>query len=122
MWICLNNAFMSAVINDRDLSKTTLKVRARKREHLAEHFPEFDIIETPDADYRFRVIVTKKFLAEKVKEAALNIDYSNFKDSVKDRDLHDLYADFWQLHYDYQRQQLRKADALKKLPKVRGKA
>jgi hypothetical protein len=30
------------------------------------------------------------------------IDYTNFKNSVQDDQLHDLYSDFWTLHYRYQ--------------------
>ena len=57
MWICLNDAFISAV-QHRD-KPNHLMVRARRREHLAAVFPEAEIIETPTADYRWRVVVTK---------------------------------------------------------------
>lgn len=100
MWICTNKGFISAV--EADASGVTLKVRARNRKHLEELFPGRQIHEDPLADYRYRTFIPKAIFAEWVKEQALKIDYSNFKDSVRDPKLHDLYADFWSLHYRYQ--------------------
>ncbi len=34
----------------------------------------------------------------------MQIDYGNFKDSIADDDLHDLYADVWLLHSRYQQE------------------
>jgi hypothetical protein len=98
MWICLNDAFVSAVSNGRG----ALKVRARKRAHLAKLFPALKIHESNATDYRFRIFIAKAAFAEVVTKKLLAIDYSNFKDSVKDKKLHDLYADFWWLHRKYQ--------------------
>lgn len=80
-----------------------MKVRARKREHLATLFPDHDIHASKDTDYRFRVFVKKEAFAALIAKKAMEIDYGNFKDSVKDRRLHDLYADFWRLHWNYQK-------------------
>lgn len=100
MWICFNDAFVSAVQDDR--RPNMLKVRARKREHLETLFPGRKIYKTPKADYAFRVFVTKKAFAKLVARRVLEIDYKNFKDSVVDNDLHNLYFDFWTLHHQYQ--------------------
>lgn len=98
MWICFNDAFVSAV-EDR-MDKSMLRVRARKREHL--NFLNKPITENGGSDYKFRAMIKKEEFAELVKQRILNIDYGNFKNSVKDHKLHDLYADFWDLHYIYQ--------------------
>jgi hypothetical protein len=99
MWICFNNAFVSAVESDMP---TVLKVRARKREHLATLFPGKKIHTSKDTDYAYRVFVNRKAFAKLVAKRVMDIDYDNFKDSVEDDRLHDLYADFWQLHGKYQ--------------------
>ncbi|WP_445504809.1 hypothetical protein [Microvirga sp. G4-2] len=100
MWICFNDAFVSAVQHRDDPNR--LCVRARKREHLQRLLPDAEIIEIPNRDYACRVFVSKKEFAELVTRRINEIDYPNFKNSVRDDGLHDLYADFWELHYRYQ--------------------
>ena len=100
MWICLNDAFISAVESDDDPS--ILKVRARKKEHLKQLFPERTIYTTKHTDYAHRVFVGRKAFTKMLAQRVAEIDYGNFKDSVKDNDLHNLYADFWELHWKYQ--------------------
>ena len=100
MWICFNNAFVSAVkCDDSDL----LKIRARRKEHLETLFPDKEIMTTKHTDYKYRVFATKEEFAKIVSDSIMNTKYTNFKNSVNDHDLHDLYADFWHLHYRYQR-------------------
>ncbi|WP_114944804.1 hypothetical protein [Microvirga calopogonii] len=100
MWICYNDAFVSAVQHRDDPSR--LCVRARKKEHLQRLFPAAEIMEIPSRDYACRVLVSKQEFAELVTRRINEIDYPNFKDSVRDDGLHDLYADFWELHWAYQ--------------------
>ncbi len=100
MWVCFNNAFVSAVADPK--RPGMLKVRARKREHLARLFPDAQITASSTTDYRYRVFVTKTHFSELLARKAMEIDYGNFKSSVKDRRLHDLYLDFWRLHLNYQ--------------------
>jgi hypothetical protein len=103
MWICLNNAFISAVQDEGDAN--VLKIRARNRKHLEVLFPKDKkhILESKDADYRFRVFIPKAEFAALLAKKAMEINYPNFKDSVRDNKLHDLYANFWALHWRYQR-------------------
>lgn len=98
MWICFNDGFVSAVEDWND--KSMLRVRARKREHL--EFLNVPIQQDQGTDYKFRCFINKESFADIVKQRILNIDYGNFKSSVTDQNLHDLYANFWELHYDYQ--------------------
>lgn len=106
MWVCLNDAFVSAVESDTD--PNILKVRARKREHLTTLFPGKKIYSSKNTDYAYRVFVGRKAFAKLVANRVMDINYGNFKDSVLDDELHDLYADFWTLHYKYQFRQMRK--------------
>jgi hypothetical protein len=107
MWVCLNDAFLS-IVADRNNPKQVL-VRSRKKEHLesflklphwAKKKPE--IIETLDADYAYRAFITRTLLAGLLADQVNKIDYPKFKPSVKEKPLHDLYMDFWKLHYKYQ--------------------
>jgi len=100
MWICFNDGFVSAVNSDTD--PNILKVRARKKEHLQKLFPGKKIFSSKNTDYAYRVFVARKAFAKMVADRVMDIDYDNFKDSVVDDKLHDLYADFWTLHWKYQ--------------------
>jgi hypothetical protein len=101
MWICFNNGFVSAV-EHRD-NPEMLMVRARRREHLRDNFPDYDIIVGGSTDYKYRIVISKTEFAEIVKNSVMNIDYDNFKNSVEDDDLHTLYNGFWLLHYRFQK-------------------
>lgn len=98
MWLLTTNGFFSAV-EDRDDHEAVL-VRARVRED-AEHLADAvggKVIETPAADYRFRVRVSKADWAAYVADCARAIDYDNFKRAVGDRQgssrAH-IYGDVW---------------------------
>ncbi len=93
MWICLNNAFISAV--QHRCKPNHLMVRARRREHLDAVFPGAEIIETPTADYCWRVEVTKNAFKKAVNNSIDSIDYDNLKNSVEDHDLHEAYSQVW---------------------------
>jgi hypothetical protein len=97
MWICLSNAFVSVV---KDQHSDNLMVRARRREHLEALFGErAKIIETKaPADYRWRVIATRKQVADLLVRQVNELSYGNFKATVGNRKLHDLYLNFWSGH------------------------
>lgn len=82
MWLLTTDGFFSAV-EDRD-DPTTVFVRARAREDARRLADVLDaaVIETPDADYRFRVHLAKVAWASYVADAAARIDYDNFKRAV----------------------------------------
>lgn len=100
MWICFNDSFISAVQDRND--PDNLCVRARNRDHLAVLFPNEEIVEMPGTDYACRVFVNKAVLAELLIRRITEIDYTNFKASVADSRLGDLYAGFWEDHRGYQ--------------------
>lgn len=101
MWFCFNDAFVSVVAHRKRPS--ILMVRARSYQHLRNLFgSDVKITVTPDNDYRFRVFTTREKWAVLVSQRIENIDYSNFKDSVKEKKLKSLYSEFWYLHMLYQ--------------------
>lgn len=95
MWICVNDGFLSAV-QDR-YNKDYLIVRARRKNHLEDNFPERtkEIFTKKDSDYPWRLSLSKKEFAVFVAYKALSIDYDNFKKSVKEKELHNFYMDIW---------------------------
>ena len=101
MWICFNDGFVSAV-EHRD-SPDILMIRARRREILENLFPGEDVVEGGSTDYQYRVVVAKTAFADVVSKRISEISYPNFKDSVEDLELHQLYEKFWSLHRRYQR-------------------
>jgi hypothetical protein len=85
MWVMTTKGFYSAV-EDRDDADAVL-VRSRVRED-AERLAEVaggTVLETPDADYAFRVRVAKVDWARYLADAATKIDYDNFKNAVAAR-------------------------------------
>ena len=100
MWHCFNDGFVSAVQDRNKLD--SLVIRSRKKKILQNLFPNAEIIVGGSTDYNYRVFCSKKEWSKIVADRIMNIGYDNFKNSVSDDDLHNLYAKFWSLHYAYQ--------------------
>lgn len=96
MWICLNNAFLSVV--SKGCAPDELLVRARRPGDINKVFPEAIVTEKIGTDYQFRAIVKREDIALALANEVFSIDYSNFKNSVRDNKLHDAYAAFWNQH------------------------
>lgn len=79
MWIMTTRGFWS-VVQHRN-NPTLLLVRARCREHLSA-FPDREIRHTPDADYLYRVAVTRELFQHIMRREMNAIDYPNFKAAV----------------------------------------
>jgi len=105
MWLCFNDGFYSIVAKPEGMT-----VRARSRKHLRaflKHVPKdckWAIKATPNADYGFRVVLPARVVATVIAQRVQDINYDNFKDSVEETRLHDMYALWWNDHYDYQNQ------------------
>jgi hypothetical protein len=103
MWICLRDGFLSIVVDKND--PTRLLVRARRKEHLVNVFgKDAEMIKTPGADYRWRVFVGRADFKTLVNRRLDGIEYTSFQDSVKDRDLDEMYKQFWNIHHRHQDQ------------------
>jgi hypothetical protein len=102
MWLCMNDSFLSVVADDTDLSR--LKVRARRKADLvAVVGPNAQIVKTSERDYPWRTFMRREQFSEILAARIEAIDYENFKNSVRNDDLHDLYSDFWFRHREYGR-------------------
>lgn len=95
MWVFLNDAFLS-IVADRD-DADRLLVRGRLPGDIERAFPDAQVRETRDADYRFRAFIPRSAVASRLAEAVDRIDYPNFKSSVRQDWRHDLYLSVWQV-------------------------
>lgn len=93
MWICTNKGFIS-IVRDRDNAESFI-VRARRREHLKDVLGDVVVIETLHADYRWRAFIYEQDVVEIISKHISNIQYDDFKSSVKDEELHDTYLEVW---------------------------
>ena len=95
MWIQFNNAFLS-IVENRD-NKLELLVRARVKGDIEKIFPEADVFEDDNADYKYRAFIERSIVAEKLKELSLEINYDNFKSSIQfsDNERQNAYLNVW---------------------------
>lgn len=99
MWIATEHGFYSAV-QHRDNKKNVI-VRARVRKDL-ERLTEAlhvkaKIVDSPTADYPFRVTISKKDWSRFLSDAGSKVDYPNFKSRVgkHDHSREKVYHEVW---------------------------
>tara|TARA_X000001036_G_C20363038_1_gene677280 strand:- start:159 stop:464 length:306 start_codon:yes stop_codon:yes gene_type:complete len=93
MWIQFNNAFLSIVENREKTIE--LLVRARVKGDIEKVFPEADVFEDNNADYKYRAFISKVIVAEKIMLKVTEINYDNFKNSVKEIKRKKVYGNIW---------------------------
>jgi len=94
MWIMLNDAFLSIV--QKDCPVGSLLVRARRAKDIKRVFGKrVKIVRTEGADYLFRAVVSRSEVVAALENEVEGIDYGNFKDSVRDTELHSAYLNVW---------------------------
>ena len=111
MWIFTPTGFLS-VVEHRDDSRCLI-VRARAQEDLKgiAEFPVQEIIEMPEADYRYRVEVARVTFAAYMRSQIAEINYPNFKARLHEQNHSAIAIEreqfayrVWQAGYQYQRQ------------------
>jgi hypothetical protein len=101
MWLCFNDGFLSVVSDQHYPSR--LVVRARRKQVLLNVCgKDVEVVENAGSDYRWRTFIGRKTFAALVASRIRSIGYTNFKGSVMDGDLHELYMKFGDLHRQYQ--------------------
>ena len=100
MWVFTNKAFLSIVADRNDPDR--LLVRARFSDDINAVFPDANVQETPDADYRFRAFISRNVVAANLVDSIIQIDYPNFKGSVLQNWRHDLYMKVWPIMFSAQ--------------------
>jgi hypothetical protein len=91
MWLFLPNGFLS-IVQHKDIPGVLLcRARVKGVEH---YFPDAEVVETPDADYLYRTNLPRIEVADRIREAVIDIR-SGFKSSVTDRRRIPAYLDVW---------------------------
>lgn len=93
MWIMLSDCFVSIV--NKDCARDELMVRARRPGDIEKLFPKAQVTEFTASDYHYRAAIKRTEIAEALVGEIGRVTYSNFKDSVSDRPLHDAYLRVW---------------------------
>lgn len=93
MWIMLNDAFLSFV--SKDCKPDELLVRARRPGDIEKIFTNAKVTEYDKSDYQFRAVVKRTAVEEALVGEVKRIVYNNFKNSVRDNDLHTAYNQVW---------------------------
>lgn len=100
MWICLHDAFLSIVA--KDCKRDELLVRARRRGDIERIFPGARVRQSEETDYRYRATIKKRRVADVLARECLDINYPNFKATVRDAALHRAYESVWHTMYRLQ--------------------
>lgn len=94
MWICGNDFFLSVV--HKDCPEGSLLVRARRSGDIEKVFGRrTKVTRAIDADYLYRAVIPREEIIAAMAREVMRIDYSNFKSSVMDEELHDAYLRVW---------------------------
>ena len=102
MWVFLNNSFLSIVENRNN--KDELLVRSRIKGDIEKVFPDSDVFEMENSDYKYRSYIKKNDVSNKLKNIVEDINYDNFKNSVSKDDKNRLnaYMNVWSSLYKMQ--------------------
>jgi hypothetical protein len=103
MWLFTRYGFYSVTVSKKEPHKMQIRARAEQDlERLVELAGKYgwsanlgEIIETPQADYRYRLICSPKIWQDLAGVLAAEIDYSNFKNEITDPVRHRIYEQVW---------------------------
>ena len=109
MWLFTSKSFLSVVSDKENPTGDRLLVRSRIVGDIDEVFPSADVIETPNADYRFRAWLPRSRVAVALSQYVEELDYTNFKNSVEDQNRIRPLMRVWRTMYEHQETQLNAA-------------
>lgn len=112
MWIYAKTGFYS-VVHKPPCREDELLVRVRCKDDIdklqkllkSEYQFNGEVIDSPKADYAYRMIVPRETFASFLANVAMLMDYDNFKNTIgrKDYKRHDAYLRCWDAMYEWQR-------------------
>lgn len=108
MWLFTSNTFVSVVADRDDTQSPRLLVRARIEGDIDQLFPDAEVMETPLADYRYRAWVDRQAVSNAFKKQVEGLTYTNFKNSVKDKERLRPFMNVWQAMFDQQEAVIRR--------------
>jgi hypothetical protein len=97
MWIFAKDGFLS--ITPHREKPECFMVRGRVKGDIEYYFPNATVIETPDADYRYRTTLQRDEVADRIRKAVADIHYRGFKDLVTDKRREAYYFSVWDTMY-----------------------
>lgn len=100
MWICMNDCFLSIV--DKECARDELLVRARRPGDIEKIFPGAQVRVDGRGDYHYRAAVKKAAIEDAMVGEVRRINYDNFKNGVRDDELHRAYMRVWTAMADLQ--------------------
>ena len=99
MWLYVSGGFVSVVAHRTEHEH--LLVRARHPEHIGALLPDAAIIHLQSADYPYRAVARRGDVHRALTNYLLNLDYDNFKASIKDQEYHDICIGIWHTMWVY---------------------
>jgi hypothetical protein len=100
MWVFMRDSMLSIVEHESEAK--LMNVYARLRGDIEHIFPEADVVEAVDGDYRFRTSLPRERVIQAVALKVSKIDYPVFGDALEDRERRDAYMQVWSAMYDEQ--------------------
>ena len=108
MWLFTSNSFVSVVADRDDTQSSRLLVRARIKGDIDQLFPDAEVMETPLADYRYRAWIDRQAVSNAFTKQVEDLTYTNFKNSVQDKERLRPLMNVWQAMFDHQEAVLRR--------------
>ena len=106
MWLFTSKSFLSVVADKENPKGDRLLVRSRIAGDIEEVFPDANVMETSNADYRFRAWVSREKVNKAISEYVQNLNYINFKNSVEDQARIRPLMRVWSTMYEHQEARL----------------
>lgn len=100
MWIVTSNSFLSVV--DKAPNPAQLVVRSRRPGHIEAIFQDAEVIRDASGDYLYRAFINREEVAAAMAKAVMDINYPNFKNSIKDDTHHSAANRIWGIMADTQ--------------------
>jgi hypothetical protein len=100
MWIFMQDAFLS--VTEHESEPRLFVIGARVRGDIERVFPEADVIEAVDGDYRFCTSLPRERVSQAISLRVGKIKYPSFHNSIEDADRKAAYLNVWGCMYDEQ--------------------
>lgn len=107
MWLCLNDAFLSAV--HKDCAQDEILVRARRKGDIERIFNDENLFRAnpslkpvtvtryTKSDYLYRAVIKRDHMKAAMVAEIDRVVYTNFKASTRENDLHNAYNRVWSI-------------------------
>ena len=97
---------MSVVADKENPQGDRLLVRSRIAGDIEEVFPNAIVMETSYADYRFHAWLPRSEVTQALSRYVEDLDYTNFKNSVGDKDRIRPLVQVWSIKHEHQKAQV----------------